>query len=274
MKKSVNLGNKAALKNAERWIVAAYVWKLLYFPFSWIVSLELMPITQLRPLFFHVVNDCKYVPLFGDIVFLALAIIAFIKLHGHTNRVLRKVSRWFIVAYTVEVTLTQTNAGMVIGNYLYEATGYLWLFFPLFFIVCLLAYSPLVMTIACLGESPVLAHYHLPIICLSTLTFVSSGGMFINCLMQLVNEYLRLYDWELPHITLFSIIYSGCYMAYILCWWKLFHIPYDIPAIEDALEINPVTPMKMEKIYIIFLSVVTVFTFIFTSMLHSMMPNP
>lgn len=126
MKKSMYLNNRAVLKSAERWIVAAYVWKLLYFPFSWIVSPRVMPIGQLRPIFFHATEDYKYVPLFGDIVFLALAIIAFIRLHAHTNRILRKAFRLFILAYIVEIALVQTNAGIVIGNYLYDATGSLW----------------------------------------------------------------------------------------------------------------------------------------------------
>lgn len=65
MKKSMYLNNRAVLKSAERWIVAAYVWKLLYFPFSWIVSPRVMPIEQLRPIFFSCHRRLQVCSLWG-----------------------------------------------------------------------------------------------------------------------------------------------------------------------------------------------------------------
>lgn len=273
MKKSLYISNKAVLKSAAWWIVAAYIWKLLYFPFSWIVSPEVMPIEQLRPAFFHVLNDCKYVPLFGDIVFLTLAIIAFIKLHAHTNQILRRASRWFILAYIIEVVWEQTNAGMVIANYLYGATDSLWQFFLVFFIISLLAYSPLIMTFAYLGKSSVIAYYHLPIVCLSILTIISSADMIVNYQEQLVNQYLGVYNCDFSHIILFSTVYSGGYVAYIICWWKLFHIPADIPATEDISEAAPVSPLEMGIFHIMALFVFTVLIFVMVSLVRSMLPN-
>ena len=126
-KKSVYITNNAALKSTRWCIIAAYVWKLLYFPLCRIVPPDIMPIEQLRPIFFHTSGDVKCIPLFGEIIFLILAITAFIRLRSHTNQILHQAAILLIPAYIFEFIMVQTNVGVIAGNYLYEVTGYVYL---------------------------------------------------------------------------------------------------------------------------------------------------
>lgn len=268
MKKSVYISNNAALKSTQQWITAAYVWKLLYFPFSWFISSDIMPIESLKPIFFHTVGDGKYIPLFGNIIFLALIIIAFVRLHSHTNQVLRKASKLFILAYILKIMLEQTNAGFVAGTYLYDATGSLCLFFLMFFTAVALGYSPLIMASAYLGKSPALAYHHSHFLYLNIIIISSALITVSYYTMQYANNLLPLQGWETPFILLFSILYPPIYAAYIICWRKVVRTPSIIPAFERIMRFQSVSPLETEVYFLITLFGYTVLIFISALLLY------
>lgn len=269
MRKSVGIHNNAALKSVRRWIIAAYVWKLLHTLFCWLVAPALLSVRASALNILRIEEDYEYILIGGDIVFLILAVIAFFRLGMHTNRLIREASGFLIAAVIIETAMKQMDAGMIAGRWIYEPTGSPWLLFAAFFVIAALTFYPGILAFIRLGRCNAIGLYFLDIPVLSALVWVSSALTVCVYVLQYEWEYLRVYIWDIIFVYMFSIFYSVISVITIIYWKHLLRTPSAIPAIEKKSNAGYNDEILMKLIYFAALFLFTVLACGFAYILHN-----